>query len=116
MTRGLLISLALVCTILIIWAGLSPAAALPPLLKGTGPSDLILHALGFGALALPAVLLLGPVRGGGATAFGAIALELLQHFTSSREASFTDAAAGLAGVIAVVLCLWGLARPRRGRA
>ena len=116
MTKGLLIASTLVCTGLIFWAGLSPATDLPPLLKGTGPSDLVLHALGFGALALPTALLLGPLLGGLATSLAAVALELLQHLAPSREASVPDAAAGLSGALLAALCIWVLARSRRGRA
>jgi VanZ family protein len=109
-------ALVLACAVLIFGAGLSPARALPPLIRGTGQSDLILHALGFGALALPAALLLGPVRGGAVTAIAVVALEVLQHWAPGREASLSDTTAGLAGALAVLVCLWLFGRATRGRA
>lgn len=85
-------------------------------MTGTAPTDLILHALAFGALALPATLLLGPLLGGAVTSIAVVALEPLQQWAPSREPSISDIAAGLAGTLAGIVYLWHFGRARAGSA
>lgn len=99
----------------------------PPLswfLLGLSRFDLVLHAMAFACLAIPAFMLFRPMFTTAVSIFALGAgLELAQWMTMSREASIADLAANLLGIacaafIVVILkrADFAILRPVLGRA
>ena len=93
------------CCGLILTYGLAPWPSLPQGAWLQRQGDTVLHALAFGALALPMTLLTGPGPGLVMTSAAAGALELLQSIAPGREADISDLVAGVGGALFVTICV-----------
>jgi hypothetical protein len=108
----------------IIHFGLFSKPPLSVLLLGLSRIDLVLHAVAFASLAIPAFMLFRPMFTIAASIFALGAgLELAQWMTVSREASIADLAANCLGIacaafiVAVLKRLdFAILRPVLGRA
>lgn len=114
----------LLAVALVVWFGLFNNYQLP-VPRGIGDGDKMGHVAGFGLVALAAGLLFGSGwRLGGLLCIAAVVLECVQLFLPTRQASFGDALASMAGVglgLAAAFALAALTRrairswPRRKR-
>ena len=87
---------------LTLWYGVFSTSSLPDHRWFHGQNDLLLHALAFGALMIPLVLLLDWISATLIASGAAVAIEVIQMWLPRREPALSDLAAGLVGIGLVV--------------
>ena len=87
---------------LTLWYGVFSSASLPDHRWLHGQNDLLLHALAFGALMVPLVLLFDLISAVLIASSAAVAIEVIQMWLPRREPALSDLAAGLVGIGLVV--------------
>jgi VanZ family protein len=84
------------------WFGVMSTEPLPDHRWLHGQNDLLLHALAFGALMIPLVLLVELISAVLIASGAAVVIEVIQMWLPRREPALSDLAAGMAGIGLVV--------------
>lgn len=110
--RRIILVVLLACLAAIAYFALITDAALPdhPLIRGS--NDLVFHALAFGAITVPCILLFGLMRGSIVVIAVILLVEIAQIPLSGRTASFEDVLSGLAGWLIMALPIYLFERGR----